>query len=445
MKVLIVGNGGRESAFAWKLSEDNNKIFAVIQHKNPSIIEYVNCSGGEFIIGNILDGKLIADYATEKNIELAFINSDSPLEAGVVDALLKAGVKTVGPDRLSSEIEWNKSFAMKLFQEVIPDYTPRYWIAESQDMIETIFSQVIKDNISIVVKPQGLTGGKGVKVMGEHLANFEEAKQYAIEVLSNKIGNSETVIIGEKLEGKEFTMQVITDGNIIIPPPITYDHPYRYDFDKGPGTGGMGSFTDIQYELPFMKKNDYDTCINIIQKIINGIEKTGRQFNGVLNPGFFLTKKGIRIMEVNARCGDPESMNIMLLIDVSLSTLLSKIFTKTLTQKDVRFKREASVVKYLVTPEYANGKGKQYKFFLDKEKIINSGVQVFFSAAEETEKKHIYQTVGNSRVVALATTDKNISAATQKIENAIANFVRGQLEHRRDIGTSEELNLLSHI
>ena len=254
MRVLIVGNGGRESAFAWKLFEDNNKIFAVIQHKNPSIIEYVKSSGGEFIIGNILDGKLIADFAIEKDIELAFINSDSPLEAGVVDVLLKAGVKTVGPNRLGSEIEWNKSFAMKLFQEVIPNYTPKYWIAENQDMIETVFSQVIKDNIPVVVKPQGLTAGKGVKVMGEHLANFEEAKQYAIEVLSNKIGKSEAVIIGEKLEGKEFTMQVITDGKTIISPPTTYDHPYRYAFDKGPGTGGMGSFTDIRNKLPFMKK-----------------------------------------------------------------------------------------------------------------------------------------------------------------------------------------------
>ncbi len=118
MRVLIVGNGGRESAFAWKLFEDNNKIFAVIQHKNPSIIEYVKSSGGEFIIGNILDGKLIADFAIKKDIELAFINSDSPLEAGVVDVLLKAGVKTVGPNRLGSEIEWNKSFAMKLFKEI---------------------------------------------------------------------------------------------------------------------------------------------------------------------------------------------------------------------------------------------------------------------------------------------------------------------------------------
>lgn len=444
MRILLVGSGGRESVFAWKLYRDN-KIFVVMQHRNPSIIEYAEESGGGYIIGNILDGKQIANYAVEKRIDLAFINSDAPLEAGVIDCLSKVGIKTVGPDRLGAEIEWNKSFAMRLFQKYISEYTPKHWIAEQKHSIDDIFNHVTKANIPVVVKPSGLTGGKGVKVMGEHLSDYDEARQYAYDILEDKIGNISSVVIEEKLEGKEFTMQIITDGKTVIKPPATYDHPYRYDFDRGPGTGGMGAFSDVRFPLPFMSQNDYDICIKVIQKIIHGMENQGRHFNGVLNPGLFLTPNGIRIMEVNARCGDPEAMNIMLLLDVPLTKVLTEIVTQSLQPHDEYYKHEASIVKYLVAPEYAIKAGKPHTFFLDKQKILSEGVQVFFSAAEVTDRQNTYRTVGNSRVVALATTDKSIPKASKKIDQVIERYIRGPLEFRKDIGTRQELARLSKI
>lgn len=438
MKTLIVGNGGRESSIAWKLSGES-ELYAVMAVENPTILRYVRESGGQYVVGDTNSKESVVAFAKLHAIDLAFITSDASLEAGIVDALQDAGIVTVGPTRAGAEIEWNKAFAMDLTHEILPEYTPRYWIMTDKKSLDSLFETLEKENTPIVVKPQGLTGGKGVKVMGEHLRDFFEAKEYAQGLIAH--GTDESVIIEEKLLGPEFTLQVLTDGEHFIKPPATYDHPYRYENDKGPGTGGMGCFTDAKLPLPFMTMADYEECIEIARRTLAELKKRKLHYTGVLNIGCFLTPQGIRIMEFNARFGDPECMNIMMVLDCSLLQILKKISAQDLNEDDVVFKPAASVIKYLVSPEYAVKEGKTHEFSLDIDAIENIGVKVFFSSAVAIGEKK-YRTVGNSRAVALAAIAQTIPAAAKKIDDAIQKYSEGPLEFRTDIGREDEIATL---
>ncbi len=435
MKTLIIGNGGRESVITYRLSQDSS-VHAVMTHENPTIKHYVRKSGGSYTIGNINDGKLIASFAKEYGIDLAFINSDNPLEAGVVDELLKQGISTVGPTRSGAEIEWNKSFAMELMRETLPEYTPRFWIAKDVNSINAIWDEIVSDNIEIVVKPQGLTGGKGVKVMGKHLTDHDEAKQYAISLLSN---NSDVILV-EKLNGIEFTIMAFTDGVNVAYSPATYDYPYRFDNDEGPGTGGMGTFSDRQLPLPFMSDNDFDTCKLIIERVVKQLKSLGRHFNGVLNAGFFLTRDGIKFMEFNSRLGDPEGINVLSVLDTSFTETLDMIRNGRL--KNLQFKDQASVVKYLVTPEYAIKSGDPHTFEMNVPKIKADGIHLFFASGEATDTDNLYRSVGTSRVVALAALADTIPQAATIIDASLKMNVSGPLEYRTDIGTQKNIDSL---
>lgn len=438
MKTLVIGGGGRESNIAWKLSQDST-VYAVMSHENPSIMHYVKRSGGSCITGNINDGKLIASYCIENKLDLAFINSDNPLEAGVVDELLRRGVPTVGPTRSGAEIEWNKSFALELMRDVLPEYTPRFWIAKESGSLNRAFDEIIADNMDIVVKPKGLTGGKGVKVMGKHLIGFEEAKQYADELIKK---GSEAILV-EKIEGIEFTIMAITDGNRVVYPPATYDYPYRFDNDEGPGTGGMGTFSDRTLPLPFMGDKDYEQCMYVIERVVHELKRIGRHFNGVLNAGFFLTRDGLKFMEFNSRLGDPEGINVLSVLDTSFVETLDMIRQNDL--KDLKFKDQASVVKYLVTPEYAIKSGDPYSFELDVPAIKSDGIHVFFASAVGTEEQNVYETVGTSRVVALTALADTIPQAASQIDSSLRRNVSGPLQFRTDIGTFDNIEKLKQV
>ncbi len=441
MKTLIVGNGGRESSIAMKLAEDSC-VYAVLKHENPTILRYVKKTGGRYLIGDTNNAELISNFAKEQNIDLAFVSADDPLEAGVVNSLLDAGIRSVGPTSEGAEIEWNKQFANELMKEILPEFTARFWVARDLHSLNDVFNQIKKENVEIVVKPQGLTGGKGVKVMGEHLKNLEEAKKYAAEVLANRIGKSESVIMAEKLKGIEFTMMALTDGKTAVPLPATYDYPYRFDGEKGPGTGGMGSLSDKVLHLPFMTQKDYEKSTYILERALKALREQGREFSGVLYAGLFLTKQGLKFIEFNARFGDPECMNTMSVLDSSLADALEKICDKRIKPSDVKFKNKASVVKYLVAPEYCLSPGKPHQFEMDVQAIKSEGFQVFFSSAVEANQANHFKTVGTSRNVAIAAVADSIPEAASKIDDCIERRVRGALQYRKDIGSLNELQRL---
>lgn len=440
-KVLIVGAGGREASIAMRLAADCS-VYAVMPHVNPTIEHYVIKTGGKYLVASPSDAAAIAEFAQENTVSLAFVSADEPLAAGVVDALLAAGIRAVGPTREGARIEWDKEFAMNFMRQHFPEVTPHYWVVNDDATLTVALAKVRDLDIEIVVKPQGLTGGKGVKVMGAHLADLEAAGEYARSLLRDR--PAESVVLVEKIEGVEFTMMILTDGTSVIAPPATYDYPYRLDGDTGPGTGGMGSFSSGPDVLPFMSSADYDKCVEVSAGVVRILNEEGRHYNGVINAGFFVTPNGVKFLEFNARFGDPECMNIMTVIDGSLLRLLKDIEQKNLTHKSIKFSGKASVVKYLVTPEYALQPARKHDFALDVHALKKMGMNVFFSASvRKTPGIDAFETVGNSRCVALAASADDTQAACDLIERGISEHFNGSLEWRRDVGNIAYIASLS--
>ena len=438
MRTLIVGNGGRESALALRMAE-HSELHAFMGHANPTIVRHVEGSGGALGIGNTSDPGAVAAFAREKEIDLAMVSSDEPLAAGVVDALLAQGTRAVGPTSAGAEIEWNKAFARSLLAEVAPEGLPALRVVTRPEEVEVAIASF--GSAPVAVKPSGLTGGKGVKVMGPHLATHAEAQKYALELLE-RARAGESVLIEEKIVGAEFTIQAISDGRTVVFPPATYDYPYRYDGDEGPGTGGMGSLSLASPTLPFMTSGHYQQACSIIERIIARLGELGRRFNGVMNSGFFATADGVKVIEFNARFGDPECMNILSLFTGSWPEVMQRIDAGTLAPPDVPLRKEASLVLYLVSPDYALRPGPQYDFTLDREAIEAQGCHVFFSSAIEVGHD-AYRTVGTSRAVALAATAPTLEQAHARVVAAAASVP--VLEWRTDVGRAGYLESLKHI
>jgi phosphoribosylamine---glycine ligase len=464
VRTLIVGHGGRESALGFRMAQ-HSELYAFMGHENPSLVRHAEASGGRWATGDVCDPRAVASFARAHEIDLAMVSADEPLAAGVVDALLAQGTRTVGPTRAGAEIEWNKAFARSLLAEVAPDAAPMLRVVrEAGEVSEAIESF---GSTPVAIKPSGLTGGKGVKVMGPHLASHAEARDYALRLLAARKPD-ESVLIEEKILGAEFTIQAISDGRTVIFPPATYDYPFRYDGDEGPGTGGMGSLSTTDSTLPFMTARHYERACSIIERVIGRLAQQGRHFTGVMNSGFFATAEGVKVIEFNARFGDPECMNIMSLFRGNWPEVMERIYTGNLSQDDVPLREEASLVLYLVSPDYALGAGRpsgasarnagsgpsppdrvpapaivrSYEFDLDLDEMEGAGCHVFFASVVKTAEK-TYRTVGTSRAVALATTAPTLERARTRVV-ACAGSVQA-LEWRRDVGDETYLNGLRRL
>jgi len=435
-RFLIAGGGGREAAFATRLAEDA-RLFAVIQHENPLIVDCVVRSGGQYEVGNADDPDTVLEFAKKHAIDYAFINADQPLANGVVDALLAHGIKAIGGTREAARIEWDKAYSISMMQRLCPEFTPFYRVAGNARELDDAIAEFESQGMDVVVKPQGLTGGKGVKVMGEHLPSYRDCTEYASTLLAGR--PDEKVLLVEKLDGMEFTLMGITDGTNLVISPASYDYPFRYEGDHGAGTGGMGCFTAPEGMLPFLDDGDLDDCRHIMQKMIDDMRTRGISFSGVLNGGFFKTAEGIRFMEFNGRFGDPEGINTLSVLEGSFSGLLASIWEKRLQEVQVRFVGKASVVKYLVAKEYPDHSDHAVSFTIDEDAIEKLGIRVFFASCIKTGP-HQYRTLKKSRVVALAAVSDTVEDASDRINGAIDSHVTGKLEYRRDIGSPESLD-----
>jgi phosphoribosylamine--glycine ligase len=435
---LIVGHGGRESALALRMAE-HSELHAFMGHANPSIVRHAAGSGGSYATGDVCDPQAVAAFARSREVDLAMVSADEPLAAGVVDALLAQGTRTVGPTRAGAEIEWNKAFARSLLAEVAPEAVPRMYVARGDREVHEAIASF--GTAPVVVKPSGLTGGKGVKVMGPHLATHAEAEEYAMSLLARG-RPGESVLVEEKIVGAEFTIQAISDGRTVVFPPATYDYPYRHDGDEGPGTGGMGSLSMAGPVLPFMTRAHYEEACSIVERIIARLTEQGRHFSGVMNSGFFATADGVKVIEFNARFGDPECMNIMSLFEGNWPEVMQSISAATLSPADVPLREEASLVLYLVSPDYALRPGPPVEFTLQESRLEQEGCHVFFSSAVQTGEG-AYRTVGTSRALALATVAPTLEQARARVVGCAGSVP--SLEWRVDVGDERYLQGLSKL
>jgi phosphoribosylamine--glycine ligase len=436
VRTMIVGHGGREGALAFRMAE-HSELHAFMGHANPTLVRHAEASGGAHAIGNVCDPRAVAAFARAHQIELAMVSADEPLAAGVVDALLAQGTRTVGPTRSGAEIEWNKAYARSLLAELAPEASPTVRVVREPREVDDAISSFGEQPVA--VKPSGLTGGKGVKVMGPHLADHEQAREYALSLLAR---GEDSVLIEEKVVGAEFTIQAISDGSTVVFPPCTYDYPFRFDGDEGPGTGGMGSLTMDGPVLPFMTTRHYEQACAIIELVIERLARDRRHFTGVMNSGFFATADGVKVIEFNARFGDPECMNIMTLFEGSWPAVMQSICAGTLTSAEVPLREHASLVLYLVSPDYALRAGGPYQFELDEQEIEQSGTHVFFSSAVRIAPRR-YETVGTSRALALASSAPSLEQARERVLAGARSVP--VLEWRNDVGDEAYLEGLQRL
>ncbi|WP_135612832.1 phosphoribosylamine--glycine ligase [Methanococcoides sp. AM1] len=419
MNVLIVGGGGRENAIADAVARSERKptIFSVMAKKNPGIAGLCE----DVLLVKETEVEKVVEYAISKNIEVAFIGPEAPLAAGLADALEDAGIGAVGPRKDVARIEFDKAWARNFMKDNNIDGCPAFKVFSSEEGLE----DYIEELGNVAIKPAGLTGGKGVKVMGDQLPDTKAAFEYSRSLL-----DGDNVVVEENLIGEEFTLQAFVDGKNLAFTPCVQDHKRAFENDLGPNTGGMGSYSSSDELLPFMNVDDIEPAREIMKATVKALhEATGTPFKGILYGQFILTKDGAKVIEFNARFGDPEAMNVLPLLDTDMVDVMSAVANGTLDELDVKFAHKATVCKYAVPAGYPDEPTK------DKEVIVGDigDALLFYSSVYEKDGK-VYTT--GSRAVAVVGIENTIDEAEKIAQNALENII-GDLHFRSDIGKPE--------
>ena len=420
--VLLIGGGAREHAIADALIAGGAEVHAYMQLLNPGIKKIA----ASYALGKADDTAAAVAFAGKCRAEIAVIGPEAPLAAGIVDALERAGIKCVGPTRQQAQLETSKGFTRRLMQKHGIEGLPKFRVFNSKNSEEIM--GYLEDLGRYVVKPDGLTGGKGVKVFGEHLHSHDKALEYCKEILN---GHG-AVVVEEKLEGEEFSLQTLTDGNNgFLHFPVVQDHKRAFDGDTGPNTGGMGSYSDANLLLPFLTSEDVKTAEKITEKVAAAMKKElGTTYRGVMYGGFMKTASGIKLLEYNARFGDPETMNILPILKTNFVDICKATTEGNLLRLKVEFENKATVCKYVVPKGYPDNPvaGKIIVPSVEKDYIK---ALVYYAAVEEKEDG-IYTT--KSRGVAFVGVADTMQKAETIAEEAAA-MVQGDVFHRKDIGT----------
>ena len=421
-KILVIGSGAREHAIVRALdrSPQEKEIYCLASNMNPGIAEHCD----EILIGNFNNPEFVVSYAKEVGATLAIIGPENPLANGVADALWEAGVKVVGPKKELAQLETSKAFTRDLLKEYDIPGGPQYETFNSMNGVAD-FLNILGENY--VVKYDGLAGGKGVKVSGDHLHSHEEALAYCQELVEG----GGKFVIEEKFIGEEFSLMSFCDGDTLKHMPVVQDHKRAYEGDTGPNTGGMGTYSDANHSLPFMADDDITQAHNInIQTAMAVKDKFGEGYKGILYGGFMATATGVKLIEYNARFGDPEAMNVLSLLEADFIDICNGIADGTLDKVDVRFQNKATVCKYAVPEGYPDNpiKGKS----VDVSQIENP--DGLFYASVDFKGASLVE-VG-SRTVAVVGIADTISKAEIIAEKEVSS-ISGPLFHRNDIGTDK--------
>lgn len=428
MNILIVGNGAREHAIAWKLSQTSRadvKLFAVGPVTNPGIELLVEEVG----LMDVLDVPAIAEFSQKHAIDIAFIGPEAPLGAGVVDALEGLGISCVGPTQELAQLETSKAFTRDIMKQYNIAGLPAYKTFQNMEGVADYIKGL---HDAVVVKPDGLTGGKGVKVMGDHFQTGEEAAAYVQELFD---AGAKQVVLEEKLVGQEFSLISFVDGEHAVHMPVVQDHKRVGEGDTGANTGGMGTYTMPDHSLPFITEDDVEQAKKINEHMLRALKDfSGQEYRGIMYGGFIAVRQndntgGVRVIEYNARFGDPEVMNLLTLLETDLVDIIEAITTRSLDELSVTFSAEASVCKYAVPNGYPEAPVKGEA--IDVSQVDTKHVQLFFGSVDKTPQGLVET---GSRTIALVAKAATLAEAEQLVEAQMQNIV-GPVFHRKDIGT----------
>ena len=420
MKILVVGGGGREHAIIWKLKQSSivDKIYCA--PGNAGISELAECvpiSAMEF-------DKLIS-FVKENDIDYTIIGMDDPLAGGIVDAFENANLKVFGPRKNAAILESSKAFAKNLMKKYnIP--TAAY---ETFDNYEAAKIYLEKQDMPIVLKADGLALGKGVLIC----KTMEEAQQGLKEMMQDhKFGAAgNTVIIEEFLEGPEVSILSFCDGKTIIPMVSAQDHKRAFDNDKGLNTGGMGTFSPSKFYTNEMAEECMKT---IFQPTVDAMLKENRPFVGIIYFGLMYTKNGMKVIEYNARFGDPETQVILPRLKTDLLDIMLACTNGTLNNINIEWYDNAAVCVILASGGYPVSYTKGYEI-TGLEKISEKKNMIVFHAG--TEKKEGKIVTSGGRVLGITGIGNNIDEAIKTAYKGVEIVNFNQKHFRTDIGKKD--------
>ena len=418
MKVLIVGSGGREHAIAtsMKKSERVDKLFCV--PGNAGIAQIAECDSS---IGVMEFDKIIA-YAKEKAVDLVFVAPDDPLVGGLVDALTEAGIRAFGPNKKAAILEGSKAFSKDLMKKYnIP--TAGY---ETFDDPEKALAYLETAEMPIVLKADGLALGKGVLICN----TLEEAKAGVKEIMQDKHFGSagNRMVVEEFMTGREVSVLSFVDGKTIRIMSSAQDHKRAKDGDQGLNTGGMGNFSPS----PFYTKEVDEFCQKYIyQATVDAMAAEGRPFKGVIFFGLMLTPKGPRVLEYNARFGDPEAQVVLPRMKNDIMDVVDACIDGTLDQVDLQFEDNAAVCVVLASDGYPVSYEKGFVISGLENFEGKEDYYCFHAGTKQTEKGIV---TNGGRVLGITATGKDLKEARAKAYEA-TEWVQFENKYmRHDIG-----------
>ena len=414
MKVLVVGSGGREHALVWKLAQSPlvEKVYCAPGNDGMKEAQLVNIKADDL--------NALAEFAQKEAIDLTVVGPEVPLTMGIVDLFQEEGLKIFGPSKLAAEIEGSKAFAKDLMAKYnIP--TAAYGVfTDTKEAIQ--FAQKI--GVPCVVKADGLAAGKGVLIC----ESMEDAENAIKDILvDNKFGSAGSrVVVEEFLVGQEVSVLAFADGEHIVPMVSAQDHKRIFDNDKGLNTGGMGAYSPAPIytgEVRAIIEKE------VLAKTLAAMKKEGRPFSGVLYAGLMLTKDGPKVLEFNARFGDPETQAVLPRLQSDLAEIMLAVCEKRLDQVEIKWSDNPCVCVVLASGGYPETSEKG-KVITGLEKAADNAI-VFHAATKLVDGN--YQTNGG-RVLGISAQDETIVRAITKAYKAVSEISFENMQYRTDIG-----------
>ncbi len=420
MKILIVGGGGREHCLAWKIAQSPlvEKIFCA--PGNPGIAQVAEC-----IDISAEDISSLYNFAFKHHIDLTVVGPEDPLSAGIVDKFEKGGMKIFGPSKRAAMIEGSKSFAKNIMRKHgIP--TADFKVLDEPTMAKKYVSSL---GAPVVVKADGLTRGKGTYVCKTEEEAFHSIDLIMKDKIFHEAGNR--IVIEEYLTGEEVSILALTDGKTIIPLESAQDHKTAYDGDKGPNTGGMGVYSPV----PMINREFYYRIEKeILVPIIHAMKRENSPYKGVLYAGLMITSAGPKVLEFNARFGDPETQALIMRLKNDLVPLLLATVEESLDKSasgGLDWDERASVCVVMASGGYPEKyeKGKEIHG-LEAQRGLED-VQIFHAG---TALKHGKVVTDGGRVLGVTALGKNVREAQKKAYEAVRQISFEGAFFRTDIG-----------
>lgn len=417
MNILIIGGGGREHALAWKIKQSPQCDALYIAPGNAG-----TSALGENVMLDIKNNQAIVDFALAKNIGLVVVGPDDYLARGVVDAVSEAGIPAFGATMAASRLEWSKAFAK--------EFMKKYGIPTAKSETFTSYDEAVRyihdHPLPIVIKADGLALGKGVVIAKTYDEADATLRSFMTEA---KFGASgKTVVIEEFLEGNEISLHAFCDGETASLFPIARDHKRIGDGNTGENTGGMGTIAPIQANAEFLD----DVMENVIMPVMQGMKGEGNPFSGILFPGLMVLKDGsYRVLEFNARFGDPECESYMRILESDILDIMRACVDKKLDSVPIAWSQKSVVTVILASGGYPNQYEKGFPISGIADAESDSDVVVFHAGTAEKEGGSV---TAGGRVLAVSALGDTKDSAKEKAYAAVSKISFDGKQNRADIG-----------